>query len=120
GELVFKNIEVPDNGPAAIQLINNGEVISKAQTRSMPGWLSILPPLIAIGLALIFKRVIPALFLGVWVGAWIATGLTLLGLWTSLLASFGTYVQGAMVNPDHVSIILFSLMIGGMVGIIRK
>src|SRR5699024_808586 len=38
----------------------------------------------------------------------------------SLLASFATYVQNAMVNPDHVSIILFSLMIGGMVGIIRK
>lgn len=120
GKLIFKNIEVPQSGPVTLQLIDNGETISKAQTRSIPGWLSILPPLIAIGLALIFKRVIPALFLGVWIGAWIAAGLTLLGLWTSLLDSFGVYVQNAMVDPSHVSIILFSLMIGGMVGIIRK
>ncbi len=120
GQLIFDGIEVPDSEPVTLQLIDNGEVITTAQTRSIPGWLSILPPLIAIGLALIFKRVIPALFLGVWIGAWIATGLTLIGLWTSLLASFGTYVQDAMVDPSHVSIILFSLMIGGMVGIIRK
>ncbi len=120
GELVFEGIDIPDGEPVTLRLIDNGEVISTAQTRSIPGWLSILPPLIAIGLALIFKRVIPALFLGVWIGAWIATGLTLLGLWTSLLASFGVYVQDAMLDSSHISIILFSLMIGGMVGIIRK
>ncbi len=120
GELLFEGIEVPDGEPLTLRLIDDGELIATAQTRSIPGWLSILPPLIAIGLAPIFKRVIPALFLGVWIGAWIATGLTLLGLWTSLLDSFGVYVQDAMLDSSHVSIILFSLMIGGMVGIIRK
>jgi len=120
GKLVFSDIEIPNSGSSTLELLSNGTIIDSAETRSIPGWLSVLPPLIAIGLALIFKRVIPALFLGVWVGAWIAAGLSLFGLWTSLLASFATYVQNAMVNPDHVSIILFSLMIGGMVGIIRK
>src|SRR5699024_8725736 len=120
GKLVFSDIEIANSGSSTLELLSNGTIIDSAETRSIPGWLSVLPPLIAIGLALIFKRVIPALFLGVWVGAWIAAGLSLFGLWTSLLASFATYVQNAMVNPDHVSIILFSLMIGGMVGIIRK
>lgn len=86
----------------------------------LPGWLSILPPLLAIGMALIFKRVVPSLFLGVWVGAWIAAGLTASGLWTGLLASFEVYVLGALADSGHAAIILFSLMIGGMVGIISK
>lgn len=109
-----------ENGTAQIILIQNGSTITQTETRAIPGWLSILPPLIAIGLALAFKRVLPALFLGIWVGAWIAVGLSFSGLWQGLLDSFGTYVLVATANESHVSIILFSLMIGGMVGIIRK
>ena len=120
GKIFFDNILVPKGEAITLQLVDNGKIVASAQTRSIPGWLSILPPLIAIGLALIFKRVIPALFLGVWIGAWIAAGFTLLGLWNSLLASFGTYTLNALHDKSHLSIILFSLMIGGMVGIIRK
>ena len=35
-------------------------------------WPSVLPPLLAILFALVFKRVIPALFLGICLGAWLA------------------------------------------------
>ncbi len=86
----------------------------------LPGWLSILPPLIAIGMALVFKRVVPSLFLGVWVGAWIAAGLSVSGLFTGLLDSLEIYILGALADSSHASIIIFSLMIGGMVGIISK
>ena len=37
-----------------------------------PGFLSLLPPLIAIGCALIFRRVVAALVLGVALGALVA------------------------------------------------
>jgi len=83
-------------------------------------WVSILPPLLTIGVALAIKRVIPALFLGVWVGAWLINGFGVVSLWTGLLDSFQVYVANALAKPDHVAIVLFSLMVGGMVGIITR
>lgn len=83
-------------------------------------WLAILPPLLAITLALIFKRVIPALFFGLWLGAWLVEGLDARGLWTGLLDSFQVYVLNALANSDHAALILFTLMIGGMVGIVSR
>ncbi len=83
-------------------------------------WLSILPPLFAIVFALTLKRVIPALFLGVWLGTTLINGLSLHGLWIGLLETFQVYVLGALADPDRAAVILFSMMIGGMVGIISK
>ncbi len=84
------------------------------------GWVSLLPPLIAIAMALAFKRVIPALFLGIWVGAWAVYGFSGQGLLLGALDSFQVYVLQALANADHAAIILFSFMIGGMVGIITR
>jgi Na+/H+ antiporter NhaC len=39
---------------------------------------------------------------------------------TALLNVIGVYVVEALSDPDHVAIIVFTLMIGGMVGIIRR
>jgi Na+/H+ antiporter NhaC len=83
-------------------------------------WVSILPPLVAIMLALALRQVIPALFAGVWLGAWAINGFTLYGLWAGLLDSFQQHVLSALADPDRASVILFSLMIGGMVGIISR
>jgi Na+/H+ antiporter NhaC len=83
-------------------------------------WLSVLPPVFAIVFALTLKRVIPALFLGIWLGAWIIHDFSMAGLWSSLLETFQVYVLQALANPDRAGIILFSLMIGGMVGIISR
>lgn len=83
-------------------------------------WVSITPPVLAIALALAFRQVIPALFLGVWLGAWAINGFNLAGLWTGLLDSFQVYLLAAFADADHAAVILFSLMIGGMVGIISR
>jgi Na+/H+ antiporter NhaC len=83
-------------------------------------WLSILPPLLAIVFALALKRVIPALFLGLWLGTWIINGFDLQGLWRGMLETFQVYVLHALADADRAAIILFSLMIGGMVGIISR
>ena len=91
--------------------------------RRIPLWLSILPPLIAIGLALLFKEVIISLFAGVWVGAFIAGGLrfeAFLGVIKSLLATIDTYIINALYDTGHLSVLVFSLMIGGMVAIISR
>ncbi|KAA9133188.1 Na+/H+ antiporter NhaC family protein [Marinihelvus fidelis] len=83
-------------------------------------WLSITPPLLAIVFALVFKRVIPALFLGLWLGAWLVHDGSPVGLWSGLLDTFEVYVKTALADSDHAAVILFSLMIGGMVGIISR
>ena len=84
------------------------------------GWLAILPALLAIVAALAFRQVIVALFLGVWVGAWIASGDPALGWFTGLFEVVQTYVLGALTDEGHAAIILFSLLIGGLVGLVQK
>ncbi|WP_116244522.1 Na+/H+ antiporter NhaC family protein [Nocardiopsis sp. FIRDI 009] len=83
-------------------------------------WWSILPPVLAIGLALATRQILPALFAGIWLGAWLLEGLSPLGLLTSLLDSASVYTVEALADPDHVMIVVFTLMIGGLVGVIRK
>lgn len=83
-------------------------------------WISLAPPLIAIVLALLLRQVIPALFAGVWLGAWAINGFTLAGLGMGLLDAFQKYILNALANSDHASVILFSLMISGTVGIVSR
>ncbi len=81
-------------------------------------WLSILPPLVAIGIALIFRQVLFALFLGIWCGAFLAGDLTFGGVFTSFFTALSGYIVPAAADESHMSIIVFTLLIGGMVGII--
>ena len=93
------------------------------RVRNIPMWLSIVPPLIAILLALVFKEVIVSLFIGIWAGAFIAGGLRIESLYYFLISIFEVvekYVVKALANSSHISIIVFSLMIGGMVAIISR
>jgi Na+/H+ antiporter NhaC len=85
-----------------------------------PVWTSLLPPLLAIGLALATRQIIPSLVAGVWLGAWLVEGVSVGGIVTALLDLIEVYVVEALSDPDHVAIIVFTLMIGGMVGIVRR
>ena len=80
------------------------------------GWLSILPPLLAIGLALAARQVIVALLLGLWVGAIIVEGNPL----TAFLRVGDRYLVGAIADSSHASIILFTTVLGGMVGVLSR
>ena len=83
----------------------------------LPGFLSITPPLLAIALALLTRHVILSLFCGVWLGATFLAGMNpLLGF----LRSLDTYVKNALGDPDHAAIVVFSLCLGGMVGIVAR
>ena len=83
-------------------------------------WISILPPLVAIALALAFRQVIVALVAGIWLGAFFVNGGDGMAAWTGLLDTFAVYLRNALADPDHAAIILFSLMIGGMVGVVSR
>lgn len=88
----------------------------------IPLWLSILPPLLAIFLALIFKEVTYSLFTGIYVGCAVigvyAEGWK--GLFTGFLRVLDTYILGALQDSGHLSVILFSLIIGALVAVISK
>ena len=95
--------------------------LAQEATETIPiSWVSILPPLLAIVLALYLRQVIPALFMGLWFGAWAINGFTFAGLWLGLLESFQIHILNTVANTDHSAVILFSLMIGGTVGIISR
>ena len=96
--------------------------------RLIPAWLSILPPLLAIFLALWLKEVYASLFLGTLLGAFLLTGMDISALPMAFLNIIDTYLLRAIASGDgdggvdtsHLSIIVFSLLIGGLVGIISK
>lgn len=97
-------------------------VFSFAETASTEGffgygtWISILPPLIAIVLALITREVIISLFAGVWIGAlFIADWNPFAGTALSLET-----VVNVSADPEHMAIIIFSLLLGGMVGVMSR
>ena len=83
----------------------------------LPGWFSILPPLLAIALALIFREVVVSLFAGVWLGALFISGLNPIA---AILRSIDTFIAPALANADHAAIVIFSLLLGGMVGIMGR
>ena len=80
------------------------------------GWLSVLPPLLAIGLALVTRQVIVALVLGVWVGALIVEG----DPFTAFLRLGDRYLVDALADRSHAAIVLFSTILGGMVGVLSR
>lgn len=88
-----------------------------------PMWLSLLPPILAILLALILKEVYVSLFIGVATGASIiaiAGSGSWTGIGSGILAALDTYIISALADKDHMAIIVFSLLIGGMVAVISR
>ena len=117
---VFSDVVLSDRGNVTLELIATDQVLAAAEVPVIPAWISILPPLVAIGMALLLRSVLPALMLGIWLGAWALEGMTLKGFFYGLFSSFEVYVVNAVADRDHVTIMLFTFMIAGMVGIISR
>jgi Na+/H+ antiporter NhaC len=114
-----------DEADSYIMKIRSGEAtVEQVVLPVYSGYWSLLPALLAIIIALISRQVIPSLFLGIWSGAWILRGFSLEGLWHSLLDVVDTYMLQALVpadgDSDHVAIALFTMLTGGMIGIISR
>lgn len=106
------------SAPGRYELVAEiNDLTEKVSIRVIPGWLSILPPLVAIILALVTKEMLLSLFVGIWVGVSIICGYSpISGLFTSL----DTYLVNSLANQNHASIVIFSLLFGGMIGILSK
>jgi len=119
-DIEFEFLRFMEPASESVKLILDGNVVSEERVNVLPGWVSLLPPLISILMALIFRSVVPALFLGIWIGSYAITGFQTDTILESLLNITSIYVKDALANSDHAAIIIFSLMIGGLVGIISK
>ena len=92
------------------------------KSSEIPLWLSLVPPLLAIILALVFKEVLLALFTGIFAGVWIISGMPLAPyeLIRSFVRVLDTYILHALTESSHMAVIMFSLMIGGVVALISR
>ncbi len=94
-----------------------GSARAELRLSVLPGWLSVVPPLVAILLALVFKDVLVALALGVFSGALFLHG------WNPFVAfarAIDQFLVPALADESHAAILIFSTLLGGMVGVIGR
>jgi Na+/H+ antiporter NhaC len=109
-------IKIKTTGDIQVKIVK-GSFQKTYTIYSLNGWLTILPPLVAIALALIFKDVVIALFIGIFTGA---VFINRFDVFTAFFNVVDKYVLEAISDTDRASIIVFTLLLGGMVGIINK
>ncbi len=81
------------------------------------GCLSLLPPVIAIGLAIITRQVVISLFVGVFVGALIVAGGN---PFVAVATTFETHLWSSLSHADHLRVFLFTLLMGALVGVMQR
>jgi len=112
-----RNVRVPSGGSFQLVLTTAGQTWEQP-FRSLAGWLTLLPPLFAILIALLFRQVHVALFAGIWLGAFVMKDYDVL---TGFFYVIDHYVIDALAGAsgwDHSSIVVFTLMLGGLVGVV--
>ncbi len=116
GRATLQGVVVEESGRSLLRL-SDGEASGELEVRSIPGILSLLPPALAIALALVFRQVVVSLFAGIWLGA------TFVFDYSPIAGIFGAvthFVINSIANTTNAQIIVFSLMFGGMVGVMTR
>jgi len=115
GKMTLKDVELTGD-PITVSAGGKSATMTP-DLRRLPGVLSILPPLLAIGVAIAFRQALIALFCGIWLGALFVHDYKPL---TALLRTFDTYLPHTITAEGHAAILLFTMALGGMVGIMAK
>ncbi len=111
-----------DRSVITVQAMKGPDPQAELEVVRIPGFLSLLPPLLAIGMAVWLRNVICALFAGVWVGALIlARG----NFFVAFLRCLDKYILEQLTQPDspdnaHLLIVLFTLFLGAMIGVMSR
>lgn len=116
GKLELTNAIVETSGKREIVLKFN-KIESSSTLRVIPNFLSILPPLLAIALAFIARQVLVSLFCGVWLGAIFIFDYNIAH---GFMETIDSFLVKSLIDPDHAAILIFSLTLGGMVGVMSK
>ena len=113
----IRNVRVPATGEYQLVLNTAGESWER-NVRALHGLWTLLPPLLAILVALLFRQVYVALFAGVWIGGFIILDFNPLAAFFYVIEHYA--VNALAGDGDHVAIAIFTLMLGGMVGIFTR
>lgn len=94
-----------------------GDLSSSWVPRRIPGPVCLVPPLVAIVLALITREVLFALFLGIYLGVLAIEGWDFVAaLWRSL----DRHILETVADPGHAAVLLFTAALGGMIGVLSR
>lgn len=115
---LISDVVLPLRGQLTLSVNLDGQTGS-VTVYSLPAFVSILPPLMAIALAMLTRQVILSLFSGVWLGAILTLGGSLNPV-TGFLRTLDTYMIRALTDTSHMSIVLFTMILGGMVGVLSR
>ena len=125
-----KYIECPDCGTLGVVLSDEGEavpcetcgdseyvgyIVSPSQFYNTP--MSLLPPVIAIALALITKEVYSSLFIGILVGGLLYSNFSFEG---TVLHAFSDGIVASLSDGYNVGILVFLVILGTMVCLMNK
>ncbi len=80
-------------------------------------WASILPPVLAIAMAIWLRNVLVALFAAIWSGAVI---LTHGNLFVGFLHTLDDYLAQQLLDKDHLLVVLFTVFLGSMIGVMSR
>lgn len=112
------------NKSADYEFVVGGHTISQ-HIKVMPLWYSIIPPLLAILFAMLFKEVLTALLIGLLSGSaaiafYSGVGNIFISIGSGLLDVIDNRIIHTIADADHASVMVFSLLIGAVVQIIRR
>ena len=81
------------------------------------GWLSLLPPLVAIVLAIATRRIVLSLIVGIFAGAMLmASGNPI----TAVYHTWETHLWNTLVDSGKLRVFSFTLFMGAMIGVITR
>lgn len=116
GAAVLADFPLSDQ-PLTVEVGGRSFTAPAPSVRQLPGFLSLAPPLLAIALAIWLRQALLALFCGIWAGATFVADYNPL---SGLLRTFDTYLPAQLADSGHASIIVFTMALGGMVGVIGR
>jgi len=94
---------------------NNGNATA-AENGHPYGWLSLVPPLVAIGLAIATTRVFSSLLIGIASGALILSQGRFVDTITSTCE---TFLWTSLIDEEHLRVFAFTSLMGAMVGVMH-
>lgn len=115
----IEGVILPEGGVYDIE-VQSGGARWQTSVRAYPGIATLLPPLLAILMALIFRQVVIALFAGVWLGAFLINDYATLRSFFYVVDHYVVDSLSGDGGAEHVSIGIFTLLLGGMVGVFSR
>ena len=80
------------------------------------GWLSLLPPLVAIALAILTRKAVVSLLVGIFCGALVTSG----GFLSAIHDTFEVHLWPTFTDPGKLRVFCFTLLMGAMIGVICR